>query len=152
MNARREFARQMVVNDLVRQLEVFLGFFGVILSLYPQNAMVGGRIAGLAVPSFPVHRVSIITPTISSQNSFTFSSGLDFELMAEVPFEESVEVDWASFFSLEISKRSRNCRFSSCNRSHSAKASVSLCSMGVEAFTANSMSEYEPPRDAKRIC
>jgi hypothetical protein len=54
--------------------------------------------------------------------------------MTDAPFVEGVEVGWAGFFSLEIPKRSRNCRFSSCNRAHSAKASFSLCSMGVEAF------------------
>lgn len=72
--------------------------------------------------------------------------------MTDAPFVEGIEVGWTSFCSLEIPKRSRNCRFFSCKRSHSGKASASFCSMGVEAFTANSMSEYEPPRDAKRIC
>jgi hypothetical protein len=75
----------------------------------------------------------------------------DFEFMANAPFMEGADVGWTGCFSLEIPKRFRNCRFSSRNRAHSAKASASFCSMGIEAFNANRMSEHEWSRDANCI-
>jgi hypothetical protein len=56
--------------------------------------------------------------------------------MADAPFVEEVEIGRTDFFSMEILRRSRNCWFCSRNRSHSAKASLSLCSMDISCTQA----------------
>ena len=63
VNACREFARQMVVNDLVGQREVFLRLVGMFLERIAPHFSAGGRITRLSIAPLPTQRVNVFAPT-----------------------------------------------------------------------------------------
>ena len=76
INSSRQFPGEMIMDDLIRQREVFLGLFG--MGNTP-NSAAGGRIARLAIVALlPAHRVNIIPPAkqAAEQLHLFFRTGL----------------------------------------------------------------------------
>jgi hypothetical protein len=81
INAGRELACQMILDDLVGEGNVFLGFSGVSTKRSAPDLATRWRVSRLASATLPSQGVHIFASRKRLRKNFTFSSGLDFAVM-----------------------------------------------------------------------